>query len=155
MRVTIIRRLSDIVKEQDIGVHTLSSFPEMNSRYSSPEFFCLICSIKMEVGIEDCLHIEFEYNKSKYEPSILLFAHVVDISQVQISLEGCDRGENLLPSCPHQDQAHGARHLEARVDGIRFHHAACACSWLLLIPMPQPTAFFAVSIVSTPFSFFL
>ena len=23
-------------------------------------------SIKMEVGIEDCLHIEFEYNKSKY-----------------------------------------------------------------------------------------
>ncbi|KAH9077568.1 vacuolar protein sorting-associated protein 26-domain-containing protein [Lactarius deliciosus] len=23
-------------------------------------------SIKMEVGIEDCLHIEFEYNKSTY-----------------------------------------------------------------------------------------
>ena len=23
-------------------------------------------SIKMEVGIEDCLHIEFEYNHSKY-----------------------------------------------------------------------------------------
>lgn len=23
-------------------------------------------SIKMEVGIEDCLHIEFEYAKSKY-----------------------------------------------------------------------------------------
>ena len=23
-------------------------------------------SIKMEVGIEDCLHIEFEYSKSKY-----------------------------------------------------------------------------------------
>jgi vacuolar protein sorting-associated protein 26 len=22
-------------------------------------------SIKMEVGIEDCLHIEFEYNKAK------------------------------------------------------------------------------------------
>ena len=22
----------------------------------------------MEVGIEDCLHIEFEYNKSKYVP---------------------------------------------------------------------------------------
>ena len=27
--------------------------------------FPVICSIKMEVGIEDCLHIEFEYNKSK------------------------------------------------------------------------------------------
>ncbi|KAK2912361.1 hypothetical protein Q8A73_006474 [Channa argus] len=35
-------------------IHTLSTYPELNS------------SIKMEVGIEDCLHIEFEYNKSKY-----------------------------------------------------------------------------------------
>jgi vacuolar protein sorting-associated protein 26 len=42
------------VREVDIAVHTLSSYPEMNS------------PIKMEVGIEDCLHIEFEYNKSKY-----------------------------------------------------------------------------------------
>nr|CAD7400372.1 unnamed protein product [Timema cristinae] len=54
LRVTIVRRLSDIVKEMDIVVHTLSCYPDMNN------------SIKMEVGIEDCLHIEFEYNKSKY-----------------------------------------------------------------------------------------
>ncbi|KAG5672523.1 putative Vacuolar protein sorting-associated protein 26C [Polypedilum vanderplanki] len=54
LRVTIVRRISDIVREIDIAVHTLSSYPEMNS------------PIKMEVGIEDCLHIEFEYNKSKY-----------------------------------------------------------------------------------------
>ncbi|CAG0925205.1 unnamed protein product, partial [Notodromas monacha] len=54
LRVTILRRISDIVREVDIIVHTLSSYPEINS------------SIKMEVGIEDCLHIEFEYNKSKY-----------------------------------------------------------------------------------------
>lgn len=54
LRVTIIRRLSDVVKELEIIVHTLSSYPEINS------------PIKMEVGIEDCLHIEFEYNKSKY-----------------------------------------------------------------------------------------
>lgn len=54
LRVSIIRRISDISKELDLAVHTLSSFPEMNN------------SIKMEVGIEDCLHIEFEYNKSKY-----------------------------------------------------------------------------------------
>lgn len=38
----------------DIIVHTLSSYPDMNN------------SIKMEVGIEDCLHIEFEYNKCKW-----------------------------------------------------------------------------------------
>ncbi|MEQ2236189.1 Vacuolar protein sorting-associated protein 26B-like protein, partial [Ilyodon furcidens] len=54
LRATVIRRLNDISKEMDIVVHTLSTYPELNS------------SIKMEVGIEDCLHIEFEYNKSKY-----------------------------------------------------------------------------------------
>ena len=53
LRATVGRRLNDITKELDIVVHTLSSYPEINS------------SIKMEVGIEDCLHIEFEYNKSK------------------------------------------------------------------------------------------
>lgn len=55
LRATISRRLNDISKELDIVVHTLSTYPELNS------------SIKMEVGIEDCLHIEFEYNKSKYD----------------------------------------------------------------------------------------
>ncbi|XP_053177058.1 vacuolar protein sorting-associated protein 26B-like isoform X2 [Scomber japonicus] len=54
LRASVIRRLNDITKEMDIVVHTLSTYPELNS------------SIKMEVGIEDCLHIEFEYNKSKY-----------------------------------------------------------------------------------------
>ncbi|XP_074660325.1 vacuolar protein sorting-associated protein 26B-like [Tubulanus polymorphus] len=54
LRVTLVKRISDVVKELDLVVHTLSSYPDMNS------------SIKMEVGIEDCLHIEFEYNKSKY-----------------------------------------------------------------------------------------
>jgi len=54
LRVTIIKSLSDTVKEQDLTVHTLSHYPELNN------------PIRMEVGIEDCLHIEFEYNKSKY-----------------------------------------------------------------------------------------
>ena len=53
LRVTMVKRLSDQVKEQDLVVHTLAHYPDQNS------------SIKMEVGIEDCLHIEFEYNKSK------------------------------------------------------------------------------------------
>jgi vacuolar protein sorting-associated protein 26 len=35
-------------------VHNIASEPEINS------------TIKMEVGIEDFLHIEFEYNRSKY-----------------------------------------------------------------------------------------
>ena len=50
LRVTIVRRITDMTKEMDLLVHTLSTYPEMNN------------PIKMEVGIEDCLHIEFEYN---------------------------------------------------------------------------------------------
>jgi len=54
LRLTIIKRFSNHVTERDICVQQLAQYPEVNN------------SIKMEVGIEDCLHIEFEYNKSKY-----------------------------------------------------------------------------------------
>lgn len=57
VRVTIMRQYSSrIVHEEPVRVHVSSgpALPETNN------------SIKMEVGIEDCLHIEFEYNKSKY-----------------------------------------------------------------------------------------
>ena len=53
VRVTIGRRMSDIVKEKELWVYSYRMPPEINY------------SIKMEVGIEECLHIEFEYNKSK------------------------------------------------------------------------------------------
>lgn len=53
VRVTIARRLSDIFNEKDIWVYSYRMPTDINN------------SIKMEVGIEDCLHIEFEYNKSK------------------------------------------------------------------------------------------
>jgi vacuolar protein sorting-associated protein 26 len=46
--------MADVTKEQDLWVHSFRMPPDSNN------------SIKMEVGIEDCLHIEFEYNKSKY-----------------------------------------------------------------------------------------
>lgn len=53
VRVSISRRMADVAKEKDIWVHSFRMPPDSNN------------SIKMEVGIEDCLHIEFEYNKSK------------------------------------------------------------------------------------------
>ena len=53
IRVTIARRIAEVVKDRDIWVHSYRMPPDSNN------------SIKMEVGIEDCLHIEFEYNKSK------------------------------------------------------------------------------------------
>ncbi|KAJ6782856.1 hypothetical protein PWT90_09856 [Aphanocladium album] len=48
------RRMADVIREKDIWVYSYRIPPEINS------------SIKMDVGIEDCLHIEFEYSKSKY-----------------------------------------------------------------------------------------
>ncbi|KAI8889316.1 vacuolar protein sorting-associated protein 26 [Backusella circina FSU 941] len=54
VRVTLARRMADAIREKDIWVNS----------YRIPEV--VNNSIKMEVGIEDCLHIEFEYNKSKY-----------------------------------------------------------------------------------------
>ncbi|CAK9191113.1 unnamed protein product [Sphagnum troendelagicum] len=55
LKVTISRSYAtNIVEYRDFWVHNYSPQPEINN------------SIKMEVGIEDCLHIEFEYSKSKY-----------------------------------------------------------------------------------------
>lgn len=55
LRVKVTRQYSsNIVHVVDFAVQNVSPPPEINN------------SIKMEVGIEDCLHIEFEYNKSKY-----------------------------------------------------------------------------------------
>lgn len=54
VRVTVSRRVADVIREKDIWVYSYKVPREMNS------------SIKMDVGIEDCLHIEFEYSKSQY-----------------------------------------------------------------------------------------
>ncbi|GAB2282498.1 Vacuolar protein sorting-associated protein 26B [Dionaea muscipula] len=55
LKVTISRGYAgSLIEYQDFVVHNCAPLPPINN------------SIKMEVGIEDCLHIEFEYNKSKY-----------------------------------------------------------------------------------------
>lgn len=147
LRVTIVRRLSDITREMDLLVHTLSSYPEMNN------------SIKMEVGIEDCLHIEFEYNKSKWVQYVWLEKHCLIYSffiffywmqhlspslethtstvchfgfhffmctqvynttlSVQVPLKGCYCGQDIFFVGPHQDQAHGNRYHQERNNWLR------------------------------------
>jgi vacuolar protein sorting-associated protein 26 len=54
VRVTVSRRMADVIREKDLWVYSYRMPPETNN------------PIKMDVGIEDCLHIEFEYSKSKY-----------------------------------------------------------------------------------------
>ncbi|CAN1837569.1 Vacuolar protein sorting-associated protein 26A [Linum perenne] len=41
-------------------------YPVRNFQHCQPYFSSSHIDLFMEVGIEDCLHIEFEYNKSKY-----------------------------------------------------------------------------------------
>ncbi|PPD77972.1 hypothetical protein GOBAR_DD25102 [Gossypium barbadense] len=58
LKVTISRNyVSNIVEYEDFVVRNYTPPPSINN------------SIKMEVGIEDCLHIEFEYSKSKRRES--------------------------------------------------------------------------------------
>lgn len=68
VRVTIARRMAEVQKEKDIWVHSYRMPPDSNH------------PIKMEVGIEDCLHIEFEYNKSKSVISHLPASSLTDVS---------------------------------------------------------------------------
>jgi len=56
IKATVMRGMAvpNISREMEFCVHMLSAFPNV----ANP--------LKMEVGIEDSLHIEFEYNKSRY-----------------------------------------------------------------------------------------
>ncbi|GBG24222.1 Vacuolar protein sorting-associated protein 26 [Hondaea fermentalgiana] len=57
LRVTVTKPYGTSTKEHEFWVQNVQPEPEINN------------SIKMEVGIEECLHIEFEYQKSKYHPN--------------------------------------------------------------------------------------
>ena len=55
VRLSVERKfLPPIQKEQDVWVQIIGTTPQENE------------AIKMEVGIEDCLHIEFEYERRVY-----------------------------------------------------------------------------------------
>mmetsp|Transcript_20020 Transcript_20020/g.28752 ORF Transcript_20020/g.28752 Transcript_20020/m.28752 type:complete len:305 (-) Transcript_20020:164-1078(-) len=63
VRVTITRNYNgSFSKEQDILVQNISAITQDPATGGAPA----TQPLKMEVGIEDCLHIEFEYDKHKY-----------------------------------------------------------------------------------------
>eukprot|EP00163_Fabomonas_tropica_P018441 TRINITY_DN32767_c0_g1_i1.p1 TRINITY_DN32767_c0_g1~~TRINITY_DN32767_c0_g1_i1.p1 ORF type:complete len:296 (-),score=102.40 TRINITY_DN32767_c0_g1_i1:200-1087(-) len=93
LKVTIIRQYNtNITKEQEFFVMNRQVEPEINN------------SIKMEVGIEDCLHIEFEYNKSKYHLKDVIIGKIyfvlvrIKIKHMEVALikrESTGSGPNL------------------------------------------------------------
>lgn len=60
VRVTITRSYSNCVKEQEFAVQNFLTVANQAIAEAPVQ------GIKMEVGIEDCLHIEFEFDKQKY-----------------------------------------------------------------------------------------
>jgi len=93
IKFTIVRQYSsNITKEMDFWVQKTTIEPEINN------------SIKMEVGIEDCLHIEFEYNKSKYHLKDVVVGKIyfllvrIKIKHMELSIlrrESTGSGPNL------------------------------------------------------------
>ena len=76
VRVTVSRRMADVIREKDLWVLSYRIPPETVRDTSKDGYKQRFddnalqnSSIKMDVGIEDCLHIEFEYSKSKYHLS--------------------------------------------------------------------------------------
>jgi len=64
IRVTVTRNYKRDVKEQDFVVQVVQPPPTS------------LTAIKMEVGIEECLHIEFEYDKQKYHMKDIIIGKV-------------------------------------------------------------------------------
>ncbi|CDK25976.1 unnamed protein product [Kuraishia capsulata CBS 1993] len=59
IKVTVSRKSADVIREKELWVHQHQGAVE-ESAPPPPS------SVKMDVGIEDCLHIEFEYSRNRY-----------------------------------------------------------------------------------------
>eukprot|EP01098_Paradermamoeba_levis_P008933 TRINITY_DN3689_c0_g1_i3.p1 TRINITY_DN3689_c0_g1~~TRINITY_DN3689_c0_g1_i3.p1 ORF type:complete len:334 (-),score=119.97 TRINITY_DN3689_c0_g1_i3:133-1068(-) len=90
--ISVRKSITNISKEQEFWVNNYQLEPEINN------------AIKMEVGIEDCLHIEFEYNKSKYHLKDVVIGKIyfllvrIKIKHMEIALikrESTGSGPNL------------------------------------------------------------
>lgn len=93
LKFTMTRSMAaNIVKEQDFFVQIIQPEPEVNT------------PIRLEVGIEDCLHIEFEYTKSKYHLKDVIFGKImfllvrIKIKHMELTIlrkESTGSGSNL------------------------------------------------------------
>ncbi|ODV94327.1 hypothetical protein PACTADRAFT_4271 [Pachysolen tannophilus NRRL Y-2460] len=76
VKVTVNRKSTDILREKELWVYQHNQIASQengeastNGSTSGNGSSSLVSNnqtVKMDVGIEDCLHIEFEYSKSKY-----------------------------------------------------------------------------------------
>ena len=105
-----------MTKELDLAVHTLATYPEMNNPikmevcgHNNLKLYLIFIYNYFKVGIEECLHIEFEYNKSKYHLKDVIVGKIyfLLVRSEEILLSAC---QLLTDSGSDQDQAHGNSH---------------------------------------------
>ncbi|KAF2598353.1 hypothetical protein F2Q68_00008173, partial [Brassica cretica] len=102
LKVTVTRGYAGSIEEyQDFVVRNYSPLPPINnsikvrSKLSQFPALDMLNSfgpslvVQMEVGIEDCLHIEFEYNKSKYHLKDVILGKVYFLL-VRIKIKNMD-----------------------------------------------------------------
>lgn len=103
VKVVIERKfLPPIQKEQDVWVQIMGSAPIDNQ------------AIKMEVGIEDCLHIEFEYERRVYHLSDVILGKIhfllvrIKIKHMELAVIRRETsGEGVAAAAAAQQQAGG------------------------------------------------
>jgi vacuolar protein sorting-associated protein 26 len=115
IRVTISRNYGNsVTKERDFAVQNVQSVRESCSfAILVPVLIAVFVfqiaaqaiaaeppsqAIKMEVGIEDCLHIEFEYDKQKYHLKVRFRADAARLARYYglFFIVGCYSWEDLL-----------------------------------------------------------
>ncbi|CCH43531.1 Vacuolar protein sorting-associated protein [Wickerhamomyces ciferrii] len=80
VKISVLRKSADITKVKKFWVHIYSNPSDLKK------------SIKLDIGIENCLHIEFEYSKSTYSLKDVLVGRIyflltrLKIKHMEISL---------------------------------------------------------------------
>lgn len=97
VKVTMIRKSTDIVKLKKFWCYRYSNEMAFNTTDNKP--------IKLDIGIENCLHIEFEYSKSKYSLKDVIVGRIyflltrLKVKHMELSLikrETCGTEPNQL-----------------------------------------------------------
>ncbi|ESW98633.1 hypothetical protein KL918_001975 [Ogataea parapolymorpha] len=100
LKVTVSRKSADVIREKELWVYQYQDPQSADSESVVPT-----SSVKMDVGIEDCLHIEFEYSKNKYSLKDVIVGRIyfllvrLKIKHMELSLirrESCGAPPNQL-----------------------------------------------------------
>ncbi|QOU18591.1 hypothetical protein BRETT_001657 [Brettanomyces bruxellensis] len=69
LKVTVSRKSADVIREKELWVYQYQSQEQLERQVvqtTKDKKSAPTSMVKMDVGIENCLHIEFEYSKNRY-----------------------------------------------------------------------------------------